>query len=115
MVFAGPLFSFRFNPWDWWLSAIALSAFCLISSAIYLLNDCLDVDADRSHPTKCRRPIASGLVPIPTALATSCLLALASVGLSWRVNPSLAAIVVLYGVIQVAYCLTLKQIGRAHV
>ena len=50
LVFAAPLFAFRFDA-DVWLSVGgALAAFCLISSAIYLLNDCLDVAADQPTP-----------------------------------------------------------------
>lgn len=40
-------------------------AFCMVSSVVYILNDSQDVDRDRHHPTKCRRPIASGAVTIP--------------------------------------------------
>jgi 4-hydroxybenzoate polyprenyltransferase len=83
--------------------------FCLISSAIYLLNDCLDVEADRSHPTKCRRPIAAGRVSVPLALVSSASSASASVAIAWVLNPPLASIVVLYAVIQLAYCLALKR------
>jgi decaprenyl-phosphate phosphoribosyltransferase len=110
LVFAAPLFSFRFDPQAWQASLGALLVFCLISSAVYLLNDCLDASADRAHPNKSQRPIASGLVAVPTALATAALLALASLGLAWRLHPSLAGIVVLYALIQMAYCLALKRV-----
>jgi 4-hydroxybenzoate polyprenyltransferase len=56
LVFAAPLFAFRFEALVWWPAVGALGAFCLISSAIYLLNDCLDVAADRAHPSKRHRP-----------------------------------------------------------
>ncbi|HTD77855.1 MAG TPA: UbiA family prenyltransferase, partial [Chloroflexota bacterium] len=46
----------------------AFACFCALSSAGYLLNDVVDVEADRAHPTKRRRPIAAGQVPIPVAL-----------------------------------------------
>ncbi len=52
LVFAAPLFAFRFEAAVWLPAAGALVAFCLISSSIYLLNDCLDVAADRAHPRK---------------------------------------------------------------
>jgi decaprenyl-phosphate phosphoribosyltransferase len=110
LVFAGPLFSFRFDLATWLAASVALVAFCLVSSAIYLLNDCLDIAADRAHPTKCRRPIAAGLVSVPTALATAVLLAAGSLAMAWQVGPSLTGTVVLYGVIQVAYCLRLKRL-----
>ncbi len=109
LVFAAPLFVFRFDPHLWRAAAAAFLAFCLISSAIYLLNDCLDVEADRAHPTKCRRPIAAGLVTMPLALGTAIVLALLSVLLGWAITPGLAGIVVVYGLIQLAYCLWLKR------
>jgi 4-hydroxybenzoate polyprenyltransferase len=50
---------------------VALAAFCLGSSAIYLVNDVMDVESDRRHPSKQRRPIASGAVSVPAALVLS--------------------------------------------
>ena len=109
LVFAAPLFAFRFETEVWLPAAGALVAFCLISSAIYLLNDCLDVEADRAHPTKRNRPIAAGLVSVPAALTTAALLAVLSLGISAWNSPALAGVVLLYGLIQVGYCLLLKQ------
>ncbi len=109
LVFAAPLFSFRFEPGIWLPSAVALLAFCLISSAVYLLNDCLDVEADRAHPSKCRRPIAAGLVSVPLALSCAASLCLVSLAVGWAITPGLSAVVLLYGLIQVAYCLRLKR------
>src|SRR5512146_93384 len=48
--------------------------FCLISSAVYLLNDVADVEADRNHPEKKNRPIASGQLPVNVALITALLI-----------------------------------------
>jgi 4-hydroxybenzoate polyprenyltransferase len=59
-VFAAPLFAFRFESDVWLRAGASLVAFCLISSAIYLLNDCLDVEADRAHPSKLNRPGGTG-------------------------------------------------------
>jgi decaprenyl-phosphate phosphoribosyltransferase len=109
LVFAGPLFSFRFQLEACFASLVALLAFCLMSSAIYLLNDCLDVSADRVHDTKCRRPIAAGQVSIPAALGVATILALLSLGIAWKLHASLTWLILLYGVIQVVYCLWLKQ------
>ena len=50
-------------------AAIAFVAFCLVASAVYLVNDAIDVEADRAHPTKRNRPIAAGIVPVPLAYA----------------------------------------------
>src|SRR3954447_7081236 len=50
--------------------ALAVLAFCLASSATYMLNDAADVEADRRHPRKRQRPMAAGIVPVRTGLAT---------------------------------------------
>jgi 4-hydroxybenzoate polyprenyltransferase len=109
LVFAAPLFSFRFSAEVWLRAGGALVAFCLISSAIYLLNDCLDAAADRNHPSKRHRPIASGLVSIPSALVTAVILAAASLSLAASITPALAWVVLLYGLIQVGYCFQYKR------
>ena len=108
-MFAAPLFAFRFEADVWLPAAGALVAFCLISSAIYLLNDCLDVAADRAHPSKRHRPIAAGLVSLPAALTTAVVLAAASLSLAVWITPPLAGVVLLYGLIQVGYCFQLKR------
>jgi len=109
LVFAAPLFAFRFDAAVWLPACGALVAFCLISSAIYLLNDCLDVAADRAHPSKRHRPIAAGLVSVPAALLTAVVLAVLSLSLAAWTAPALAGVVLLYGLIQVGYCLQLKR------
>jgi decaprenyl-phosphate phosphoribosyltransferase len=109
LVFAAPLFAFRFEAAVWSPACGALVAFCLISSAIYLLNDCLDVEADRSHPSKLHRPIAAGLVSIPVALLTALVLAVVSLSVAAWTAPALAGVLLLYGLIQVCYCLQLKR------
>lgn len=109
LVFAAPLFAFRFDADVWLPAGLALVAFCLISSSIYLLNDCLDVAADRVHPSKRHRPIAAGLVSLSAALITAAVLAAVSLSLTAWIKPELAAVVLLYALIQVGYCLQLKR------
>lgn len=109
LVFAAPLFAFAFNPVSWLSACGALVVFCLISSATYLLNDALDVEADRAHPSKCRRPIAAGLVSPPVALGTAMALAVVSLSLSALLTPHLAVVVLLYSLIQISYCFRLKR------
>jgi decaprenyl-phosphate phosphoribosyltransferase len=86
-------------------------AFCLVSSATYLLNDVLDVESDRRHPKKRLRPIASGAVPIPAAIATAVVLFVAGVALAAFTNWTLAGIVAGYAVLTTAYSLFLKQVA----
>src|SRR5690348_928761 len=61
---------------------IAFIAFSMAASSIYLVNDSMDVAADRAHPTKCKRPIAAGIVPVPLALSTAGLLLVGSLYVS---------------------------------
>jgi decaprenyl-phosphate phosphoribosyltransferase len=85
-------------------------AFCMVSSATYLLNDILDVESDRQHPTKCRRPIAAGIVPVPLAAAMALVLFVAGVGLALLDNVELALVVAGYAVLTTTYSLFLKTI-----
>ena len=85
-------------------------AFCMVSSATYLLNDVLDVESDRQHPTKCRRPIAAGIVPVPLAVAMALVLFVAGVGLALVDNVELALVVAGYAVLTTTYSLFLKTI-----
>ena len=90
----------------------ALVAFCLTSSAVYIFNDWRDIEADRMHAVKRRRPLASGRVPVPAALGLMVLLALAAAAVIWigRLPPQFALIVLIYLGINLAYSLGLKQV-----
>jgi decaprenyl-phosphate phosphoribosyltransferase len=88
---------------------VAFLVFSLGASAVYLVNDARDVEADRQHPTKRFRPIAAGVVPEWLAYTLATLLAVASVGISWLVTPNLALVMAIYIAIQLAYCFGLKH------
>ncbi|MCV7170852.1 decaprenyl-phosphate phosphoribosyltransferase [Mycobacterium manitobense] len=88
---------------------VAFVVFSLGASAVYLVNDARDVDADRQHPTKRFRPIAAGVVPEWLAYTLATVLAVASVGISWLVTPNLAVVMAIYIAIQLAYCFGLKH------
>ncbi len=94
-----------------WHSSEAVLAFCCCASAAYVLNDLLDLDADRHHPTKQTRPFASGDLPLSSAiflLPALLVLAVGIVGtLSWRG----AAVITCYFGLTVAYSTLLKRIA----
>ncbi len=89
---------------------MAFVAFCLASSSVYVLNDLFDREQDRLHPTKCKRPIASGAVSVSQARLLSGALAATALLLAWRASPPVAGYVLAYLVLNVAYTLRLKQI-----
>lgn len=84
--------------------------FCLISSAVYIFNDLSDVEADREHPVKRNRPIASGRLPIGVAWAAGILLVLISVGVGYLLAPGFALVVIGYFLLNIAYSKWLKHI-----
>src|SRR3712207_2273664 len=82
LVFAAPAAAgVLFDPSVLLAEGVAFAAFCLVASGTYLLNDALDVHADRLHPRKQHRPIASGAVPVGTAKAAAAALLAAGVGI----------------------------------
>ncbi len=91
-------------------SVAAFVCFCALSSAGYLLNDVLDVEADRAHPTKRMRPIAAGLVPVSMAMGFG--IALVVVGLvgSFLLGPLFGLLALAYGLLTAVYSTTLKHI-----
>nr|WP_229890931.1 decaprenyl-phosphate phosphoribosyltransferase [Streptomyces lavendofoliae] len=85
--------------------------FTAAASAVYLVNDARDAEADRAHPVKCRRPVAAGEVPVPVAYGTGGVLALAALlGAAVLCNALTAGLLAAYLVMQVAYCLRLKHV-----
>jgi 4-hydroxybenzoate polyprenyltransferase len=87
----------------------AFVAFCALSSAGYLLNDVMDVEADRVHPSKRLRPIAAGLIPIRLALGLGIGLAFMGMALAFRVNVLTGALGVAYAALTAVYSMSLKH------
>ena len=88
---------------------IAFVVFSMAASAIYLINDARDVEADRAHPTKRFRPIAAGVVPEWLAYTLAGVLGVASLAISWWLTPNLAVVMAIYLALQLAYCFGLKH------
>lgn len=83
--------------------------FCLVSSSVYLLNDVMDIEADRIHPVKKNRPIASGKVPVTLAIGLSVFLILLSLVVSYFLSLGLVAIISVYFLLNLAYSKWLKH------
>ena len=84
--------------------------FCLISSAVYLFNDIADVEADRNHPEKKFRPIASGKLPVGVANAVALLLTAIALPLGYLLSPIFALILTAYLIINLLYSRWLKHV-----
>ncbi len=91
-------------------SLIAFLIFCLLSSAVYIFNDIRDVEADRQHPTKRNRPIASGALPIPLAYAEAAVILLIIAPVAYLLSPIFSLICLAYLLINLAYSVWLKHI-----
>jgi len=96
-------------------AVLAMILFAIISSGVYVWNDICDLELDRAHPVKSRRPVAMGLIPIPAAwiMAITCLGA-GSFG-AWLMAPRFGMVVTAYILLQAAYTLYLKRLPLVDV
>jgi 4-hydroxybenzoate polyprenyltransferase len=103
------------NPHAVTTALLTFVSFCFAASSIYCLNDIVDVEADRRHPVKCKRPVAAGIVTVTqawllmvgfivAAVAIS-LFAITTLGVDWKT----LAVVIFYWLLNIAYCTRLKQ------
>ncbi|OGE64060.1 hypothetical protein A3J13_02085 [Candidatus Daviesbacteria bacterium RIFCSPLOWO2_02_FULL_36_8] len=88
----------------------AFLLFCVFSSATYLLNDCFDIQRDKLHPFKKKRPIASGLIPVPIAVGFALLLIIIFLPLSYKLSPAFFFASLTYLIMQLFYSGFLKHI-----
>jgi 4-hydroxybenzoate polyprenyltransferase len=123
LLFAGFVFTLNerwhpFSPemWDYlWRSAAAFLLFSLLSSSIYLINDVIDVEKDRLHPTKRNRPIASGALAPRTAIVFAVFLMIVALGGGAWLSLPFAGVAAGYLVMQFGYVFGLKQVALLEV
>jgi len=87
----------------------AFATFCLLAGAVYAVNDLADAEADRRHPLKRHRPIASGVVPATAARALAVALVALGLGVALWLSPWLLAVALVYFAVNLAYSFKLKQ------
>jgi len=110
-IFAALIFSQSLTRWDRCrLVLLATLVFCLVSSAVYVLNDILDASEDRHHPMKKLRPIASGRLSARTAGIVGAILGGMGLVAAWRLNTRFFEIVVAYFALNVLYSTFLKHV-----
>lgn len=110
IVFAPVVFASRMDDWSsWFLACQATAAFCLLASAVYLINDVVDRESDRQHPTKRLRPIASGRLSVSFAIVEALFIAALGLGLAVSCGRAFCVAVACYLAIQGVYNVDLKR------
>ncbi len=104
LIFAGQLD----NPSAVSLVFQAFIVFCATTSAVYLINDIFDIERDRLHPFKSRRPIAAGIIPVSSALAIALGIIVLILPISYTISPALFLAVLAYLFLQLFYSSYLK-------
>ena len=99
------------NPEAVWRSILGFIIFCLISSSIYFINDLFDKEADRNHPVKKNRPIASGRLPASIALTIAIVLMVVSLAGAFVLSLNFGWIIFVYFVLNLTYSKWLKHIA----
>lgn len=116
LIFTPMLLAHRFSDIGTVVNTvIAFVSFCLAASSIYLLNDLFDLSADQHHPRKCKRPFASGDLPIATGAVLTPLLVAGSIGLSLLLPPGYLLTLLIYYALTTAYSWRIKQMPVADV
>jgi 4-hydroxybenzoate polyprenyltransferase len=111
LVFAGLLFGRQLtDPVAVARASAAFAVFCVLSGVVYLVNDVSDRDTDRQHPLKARRPIASGALPVPVAIASAIVLAVLALISAFMLGWPLFIVAAIYLALQTLYSGPLKHI-----
>jgi 4-hydroxybenzoate polyprenyltransferase len=97
------------------VAIIAAAIFCIVSSAVYLLNDLKDVEQDRLHPVKRLRPIASGELPVAIARAMFFIFALGGLAAAWFVTRQFFLVTLAYFIVQIFYTFGLKRVALVDI
>jgi len=105
LVFAGELL----NPQKFWLVVFGFVIFSMVASAIYLVNDVIDINKDRSHPFKSKRPIAAGMLSPQIAIGASIALLVVALFAASAVSLFFTYATVAYAVLQILYSLYLRS------
>jgi 4-hydroxybenzoate polyprenyltransferase len=111
IVFAGLVFSLKlFEPPAILTAVEAFVIFCALSGIVYLINDVMDRESDRRHPTKCRRPIAAGDLPVSVALGAAAIIGAITISAAFMLGWRFGVVAAAYVALQALYSGPLKHI-----
>ncbi len=109
LIFLPLLAAHQFDLWTFGQAALAFISYSLIASSVYLFNDLLDLASDRAHPRKCKRPFASGRLPLSWGTVMTPALMAAGFGIAAVLGPAFLAVMGFYFAMTTAYSLVLKR------
>ena len=110
-IFAPILFAFTITQENVLYTLYAFVLFSILASSVYILNDYMDIEEDKKHPSKCKRPLASGSVSIATAKTLFFTLALSAFIFSFFLSFELFTVLIAYFILNILYSLKLKHIA----
>ena len=111
LIFAGLIFSRNlFNALVFWKVFAGFSVFCLAAGSIYLFNDIKDLERDREHPEKSRRPLASGKLRIETAYTAMAIAVFVALIGAFVLDRTFLAIIIAYLIINLVYTIKIKHV-----
>jgi len=111
LLFVGLIFSQNLFHFDLLLKTlVAFALFCLLSGAVYLINDLADIESDRSHPLKSRRPLPSGRLKVPVAIAAAVGFTCVGFPLSFLLDFQFGLVATGYFLLILAYSFGLKHV-----
>jgi len=110
VLFAALVFDKKLTQWHYvWQATIGFLLFILISGVVYIINDLVDIEKDRQHPKKRKRPLATGDLSPKVAFAAAIVLTVSALGAAFWLSPLFALILLAYLVLQMVYSLYLKN------
>jgi 4-hydroxybenzoate polyprenyltransferase len=112
-IFVPLIFDGQFFPLDaapFWRTVAGYILLCMAASTIYLINDIVDIERDKLHPTKRLRPLPAGQVPVRAAAITAFILPVVALILGYLLEPAFALVIAVYLALHVAYAFILKNI-----
>lgn len=111
VIFIGIIFSINLLNLNLWIDVIAaFTIFCILSGSIYILNDILDLEKDKSHPKKKKRPLASGRLKVSHALTCAIILICIALSGAYLLNLQFFIISVAFFILMLIYSFFLKEI-----